>query len=341
MPLDPHLAAVLSRFATGEARRVESLGTAGGFSGARFWRITTDDETYCLRRWPPTHPSEKRLRFIHDVLRHLAGQGVDLTAAPLVDRQGHSFVRVGGALFELTRWMPGTADFHAHPSQARLASAMTTLAAVHNAAQTFPTPPPRRGPSPGIRQRRDRLEQLRAGLLPRVAAACDTQPLAPLRLRGRRLVELFPRAAPAVAQALDQAAALSVDLQPCLRDVWHDHVLFVGEAVSGLVDFGALRVDNPACDVARLVGSLVGDDATRWAAALASYQSLRQLSGQEQRLVRVFDQSGVLMAGFQWLEWICLDERDFQPLKRVYDRLDEILARLQQLAAECDPDHGI
>ncbi len=56
------------------------------------------------------------------------------------------------------------------------------------------------------------------------------------------------------------AVALKVPIQPCIGDIWHDHILFLGDGVSGLVDFGGMRADTVAGDIARLLGSLVADD---------------------------------------------------------------------------------
>ena len=59
---------------------------------------------------------------------------------------------------------------------------------------------------------------------------------------------------------LECACRESLPLSPAIRDIHHDHVLFSGDQVTGLVDFGILRIDTPLADMARLVGSLVADD---------------------------------------------------------------------------------
>ena len=58
---------------------IEPLGSAGGMSGAQFWRITAPRGTLCLRRWPIEHPSPERLQFIHAVLRHAAASGIAIS----------------------------------------------------------------------------------------------------------------------------------------------------------------------------------------------------------------------------------------------------------------------
>ena len=79
------------------------------------------------------------------------------------------------------------------------------------------------------------------------------------------------------------ARRMQVTAQPCIRDIWHDHVLYVGAEVSGFVDFGALRMDHVAADISRLVGSLVGDDPHRRAAALAAYAATSPLTDADHR----------------------------------------------------------
>jgi homoserine kinase type II len=121
-------------------------------------------------------------------------------------------------------------------------------------------------------------------------------------------------------------------LQPCLRDIWHAHVLFEGDRVTGLVDFGSMRPDNVATDIARLLGSMAVDNHDDWQLGLLAYQGVRRLGENELALVEMFDRTAVLMSGLQWLEWICLEQRDFSDPAAVLARVDECLARLQVLA---------
>ena len=131
---------------------------------------------------------------------------------------------------------------------------------------------------------------------------------------------------------LRTAQRLRVPVQPCLRDVWHDHVLFVDDSVSGIVDPAAARTDTVAADVSRLVGSLVGDDPRGWTVALATYQSVRRLSADELTLVGVLDRSGTLLSGMTWLARRYLANTTFAHPERVVARLERIVRRLDGLA---------
>ena len=158
------------------------------------------------------------------------------------------------------------------------------------------------------------------------------------RLGGRspvanRIMAAFERCAPCVAEGLRSAARTPVPLQPCLRDVWHDHVLFQGDKVTGMIDPSAARTDTVAADIARLAGSLIGDDRAAWDFALDAYRSVAPLSDTEARLVGVLDRSGVLLSGMIWLEraefW---QAQPSESQVRILNRVERIAQRAEQLS---------
>ena len=312
---------------------IEPLSETGGFSGARLWRLQTPRGALCLRRWPPGHPDQRRLEFIQAVLWHVDQEGFHAIPLPLETQHHHGFLLYAGHLWELTRWLPGIADYRQRPSAARLDGALAALARFHRAAATFPLPETGPTASPGVLERRHRLSELLSGRIEALRAASSNGAWPELAARGRDLVAMFTLAAPAVVSLLDEAARLSVKLQPCIRDVWHAHVLFEGDRVSGIVDFGSMRAENVAADVARLLGSLAGDDAEDWQCGLRAYQEIRPLNADELRLITAFDRSTVLMGGLQWLEWLTLEERVFADPAGVLDRVDEFVERLRCLTA--------
>ncbi len=153
----------------------------------------------------------------------------------------------------------------------------------------------------------------------------DLEPIA------RRVLQEFAKAAPRVLSRLETVSEIHSPVHPCIRDIWHDHVLFHQDQVTGIVDFGALRVDHAAVDIARLLGSLVVDDRESWRYGLTAYQRIRGLAPQELQLVEVADESNVLLSGMNWLRWIYVEGRQFTPRPVILQRLEGILARLQWL----------
>ena len=314
-----------------QPRRLDPLGSAGGFSGARFWRVESAAGQLCLRRWPVEHPTRDRLEQIHRILRHARSSGLQFLPAPFSDSRGHSIVAAEGHLWELAPWLPGRADFHQFPTSPRLRSAMAALARFHLVAAELPGAVGR-GVSTALGERQYLLQDLLRGGKQRIAAAVVPSVWPELTGRARRWLGYVPDLAPNLARQAEFLADEPRAVQPCIRDIWHDHVLFEGDEVSGIVDFGAMRQDHVAVDVARLVGSLVGDAADDRRQAFAAYQKLRPLTADEWQLVEVLDASAVLLSGLNWLNWIYIEGREFEDRKRVVARFDEILIRLGTLA---------
>ncbi len=294
-----------------------------------------------------------------------------------------TFVSQGGHLWELAPWLPGEADFRQNPSPVRLTAAMQALAQLHlSMAGDRPNPPSqgplKSGPSPGLRARLEQLRRLRFGAAVAIRAAISSTPLtsglspqacspgatgsasalAPqasgltppalastLLTSAHEILDHFERLAPDLERQLAASVAHPVSLQPALRDIHDEHVLFVGDVVSGIIDFGAMREETVAGDIARLLGSLIGgpakgpgsdsvlgDAANRpltWQAGLAAYEAVRPLSDTERELVPLFDQSGLLLGAMNWLEWLFVDGRQFADLARVHERILKLLVQLR------------
>jgi homoserine kinase type II len=317
--------------------RIHRLGSAGGFSGARFWRLETPRGMLCLRRWPgefPAYPSPEQLLFIHAVLEHVHRRGFTKIPVPIRTLNDQSFVSLAGHLWELTPWLPGSANYLPERNPRKLAAAMQALAEWHRAAVDFPPNDQSPAPSPGIEARLMQIDQLRSGGFDRLAhsvhrAHVSDHNSAELVRLARKLFALYPRVEASIRPKLTAAKSIRVPLKPCIRDVWHDHVLFDEDDVSGLIDFGALRVESVAGDVARLLDSMAGDDLAAWQAGLAAYGAIRPLSSDELFLVGAFDESLALLSGMNWLDWIFLSGRDFEGLAQVISRLRTVVDRLE------------
>lgn len=313
-------------------RTVQYLDGAGGFSGACFWRLESDAGPLCLRRWPLEYPAPDQLEFIQAVLWHVRQSGFELSPLPVETLRHGGYVRHAGHLWDLSPWMPGRADYERSPHPLKLVAAMAALADFHVAAEDFPLPHEPAVVAPGMMRRLTQLDKLNDGGLGEVAAAIRPQIWPDLAPRAQRLVAGARRVADDVQESVHRASRLLVPIQPCIRDIWHDHVLFTGREVTGLIDFGALQPDNVATDVARLLGSLAGDHAQQWQLGLEAYESIRPLSAEERELVLAYDRSGVLLSGLNWLRWIYVEERQFDHHDAILRRLDGFLQRLDHLA---------
>src|SRR5262249_33508471 len=146
---------------------------------------------------------------------------------------------------------------------------------------------PRTGPCPAVSRRLDGVHEwtclVRSGWTPALTAEAD-DPVLPW---AQRAWQLLPLRIEAVPEKLAPWVKLPVSLQPCLCDPWHDHILFEGDTLTGLIDYGSVKVDHVAVDLARLLGSLVGDHAEQRAVGLLAYALLRPLTAEEEALVHV------------------------------------------------------
>ena len=331
---------VLTRYAPRiRAEAVESLGNRGGFSGAAIWRVTTSQGEFALRRWPAVSLPRERILGLHRLLEHLQRDQLNFVAAPIAAVDGSTLITEGGYDWQLEPWKPGLADFHSNPSALRLSASMNALARWHlsaerhvpaaTAAQWFQRLAAEA--SPAVSERIGTIHQIQEPVLKKIATAITTVSPTAIADLSHRMLTLIQQGLTRVQRELLAVRDIKVRLQPCLRDVWHDHLLFSGNAVTGLIDPSACRRENVACDLSRLIGSLVADDRSRWSLALTEYQRYRGLSVSELTLIEALDHSGVLLSGWTWLQWIYVEQRSFPDLFAVQQRLSNIQRRLERL----------
>jgi Ser/Thr protein kinase RdoA (MazF antagonist) len=316
---------VLDRFPTLPWRAVQFLGARAGFSGAQVWRLETTSGDYCLKAWPADGMTVERLSSIHQAV--LAARAENLAYLPhVIATLGHStLIQHGGRLWDLSTWLRGAADFHERPSAARLQAACLALGQLHRTWQRGPT---RTGPCPGVRRRLDALQHwqdLRATGWQPVFATDD--PMQPWAERALSCVERDLRAAQTALTPWSDVALL---LHPCWCDPWHDHVLFTDDCVTGLIDYGSVKEDHVAVDLARLLGSLVGDDYSQWELGLAAYQTVRPLTDRERTLAPLLERTGLLVAATNWLRWLYHERRAYENPAAVANRLQNLVLRLEK-----------
>jgi Ser/Thr protein kinase RdoA (MazF antagonist) len=323
---------VLDRFGV-EVSAVRALGNHGGFSGARLWRLKTDAEELCLRAWPSGGMTADRLTGIHALLRQAAATGLDFIPQPYVTTTETSWVERAGRLWDVTKWLPGEAGFRDFSGK-RLTAACGALARLHRAWKPQ-TAVPR--PCPAILRRlnvaKSWCELVESGWQPDYEARARFAPrsrvaeLAQWSRRGWR--EVVSRIQKLIIE-LSPWAEVLVDVQPCLCDAREEHFLFTRDRVTGIVDFGSVKMDNVAVDLARMLGHSVRVDRFGLYPFLDRYSAIRKLSNTERALVPLLDRSGALLGLTNWLRWIYLDQRTFEDLDLVTRRIEVFVRRIEQ-----------
>jgi Ser/Thr protein kinase RdoA (MazF antagonist) len=236
---------------------------------------------------------------------------------------GRTVVPHLGRFWELQEWMPGRADFYQLPSKLRLENACIALARLHLLWSQLTA---EKGPCPAVARRLDGL-----CLWSDFASACrrlvTNETLRPYVERAKRVLVRWLSQIPTW---LDPWTHPLFFLHPCLCDVWHDHVLYEQDRVSGLIDYGAVKVDHASVDLARLLGSLVEDDVDAWRTGLAAYRTVRPLSEREEQLARVLDVTGTVLGVANWLRRMASEKWAQEEEVRVAHRLETLVARMER-----------
>lgn len=323
MHLDDALARLaLAQFNLGPGQRtLQALGGHGGFSGARLWRCQTSTGDFCLRAWPLTTTTE-RLNTIHILMENAVARRLSFVPELIATHDLRTWLPFGGRLWEVARWLPGQADFHANPTPARLEAACRALARLHLAWPARASP---RGPCPAVLRRQETAQRwqslLETGWLP-------VFEMGTLGQVSRRAWDLVKCWLPRVADWLLSGAG-DYPQRWCLCDVWHDHLLFEEDRLTGLVDYGEVKFDHVAVDLARMLGSLIGDDEERWQQGVQAYRRVTPLRDEEVELARVLDRTGVILGATNWLRWLYHDGRHFDDLDAVTRRVTALVERME------------
>src|SRR5262245_12154672 len=276
---------------------VESHHRHQGFSGARLWRCLPPGVCYGLRVWPPGMDVD-RLSWVHRLMKTAREDGLDFVPEVFATRTGVTCFIHENRVWDLTTWMPGRADGSGPSPRAHVEAACAGLARVHQSWHRLGV---ECGPCPAIDRRLRTWQQWRELLAAGWRPSCVVENHPPLTRQARRAWDLLGLWMPRVPGWLAPFRTLEFALQPCLCDVWQEHLLFTGDRLTGLIDYGAVKIDQVAVDLARLLGSAVGDDESNRATGREAYRRVRPLPEQEEALAYALDLSGAVLGMSNWL----------------------------------------
>lgn len=326
-----------------------------GFSGSPL--AVVDDPSsqrpWVVKRFAQRTPVTRAVS-IHAVMRFARDAGIGTvpslkTAADSLHRRALTVVAAHDGLWEAAEYRLGRpVDI---PSPHHGAAAGMMLSEVHRALEPCTTVDERpvvaagrgnRVVAPVLRERLARLRSLAA------------RPWSMRADQGRRSADLDEEASAvatlilAIVTEVEKAGMRSRDrlasieprpsrVQWVLRDMRAEHLLFDGDAVSGIVDWHAAGVDNPIADLARLLGDWsLADEAVDpsherdwWQACLDAYDGL---DGSDRELVRLAHEMGLFGALDNWFTWVIEERRHFPDWRAVARRVSAIGRRLLQLS---------
>ena len=285
-------------------------------------------QTLCLKAWPIDFQDSNRLNRLHGAMRSAFENGLKFVPIVFWKPNQQTCHYCCGRFWDLTAWMSGLADFRVNPSMPRLQAACRALAQLHEtwSNESIVAIPPsvlRR-----LESTRQWEEAIRADWRPQIAA----DELDPVTRIARRIWPLLPPFMPEIQKRLECWTGPR-NLQPCVCDIWHDHVLFTGDEVTGIIDYGSMRIDTPATDLARMLGSLVGDDLKMWNAGFAAYREVRLLDQADATLARVLDWTGVVLGAANWLHRLYVEKRTYQDRYLVANRMQALVERMEHFAS--------
>ncbi|MAT09598.1 MAG: hypothetical protein CMM02_01200 [Rhodopirellula sp.] len=292
-----------------------------GFSGSSIWKVAWDSQDYCLKQWPKDKPSVRTRQLISRVIPEMQRQGLPI-AVPQETNTGRRFLLFENRFWDLSPWVAGAPVKDRILTETQLQSAMQWLAKYHNLSSSLIS---EKGRSTALAYRLKLSRQLVEGQLDRLSD-CEIIGL------DAGLAHLFISYArqklPRLLQELEHYAHLEMMVLPALSDIWSDHVFFEGGKVSGVIDFGALKMDSACLDLSRFLGSYRGHSDSVKAQGLEYYQRERALDRNGVELVELFDRAYVVLAGVQWLIWLGLEQRVFKQMEIVNRHLHGIAQRI-------------
>lgn len=351
--------------------RVAPVG--GGLSGALVFHAVADGAgagegdaggEWAVRGWPHSS-SLQRVAEVHCVVG-LARQAGCQVVPKIEPSNQFAFggerstqVVTEGRVWECCEWKPGRPPEAGDDLVGVLGEAAAGVASFHRAVAGLAA---HRGPVPAVLDRLQRLAYLdpilrSMTLRPRLLSPSPHLPSDSSPRHGDSwtaveraldcLRHVWSDQRQRAVRLLEPWARRPLRQQYVLRDIHLENALFVDRRLSGIVDYDAVRIDSPAIDLARLVGSAVllwpsvpsatsaaMPWATLWAETLASYRAVWPLSAEEEQLARLLAEVSPPIVLANWVVWVVHEGRTFPGPATAVDRRIEGWTRMVRQQSE-------
>ncbi|MCU0719184.1 MAG: aminoglycoside phosphotransferase family protein [Pirellula sp.] len=271
--------AIRSRFYC-EAEHIVQLG--GGFSGTPIIQFSIESQRWVARGWPRSPESQTKIDNWGKIARHLEERASELKPwfefSPIprpvpwnasIDNTPLA-LQIGENLWTLARWVPGEPLKANDVTYEFLRGYVEQLAVLHRLIRETQHSP---ALSSGLIERRNLLVDIQRELS-EIAHECSHHPLrnelAPFLIKCTERSRIW-------LPTIDSLANRAGESHWILRDLWRDNLLVDSDKRwIHTVDVGASRIDWPAFDFIRMVGSLLepSDELevrSRWQQLLDTY----------------------------------------------------------------------
>lgn len=289
--------------AISQAQQIQQINS--GLSNSPVWRVRSEHQNYCLKAWGQS-VQPNRLRAVQSWVNFL-GESIEFVPRIIAADCGDPFMSCGDSLWELTTWLPG----HSLGSESITielgTAAIEAVAQVHECSKRFQI---QCDTSQAVLTRIDLLRQALGQYDIWLATVVKNPGLAPSCLElAKQTMAMLSFDGPQLLRRLQQFLN-PVQQYWVVRDLHADHILFADQKITGLIDFGAARIDEPLIDIVRLLGSWLPKNAHCRHQLADDY--CRQM-GMDFNLARfqVLDQTSTLLSSVQWFKWLAIQRLEF------------------------------
>jgi aminoglycoside phosphotransferase (APT) family kinase protein len=236
----------------------------------------------------------------------------------MISTNGTTITHTSPYEVELSTWQPGQAETQTACSPERLRAAVQAVAQVHAVWRAGTMT---KGVCFGAQHQHQRLAEWTSAELALLRASLQGSPS--VYSSG---AYLFADQREHAMKQLTPWLCRKVMLHQCLGDIWSAHVLFTGDEVTGLIDYGGMRLDHPAQDLARLLGSMCPGDAQLRQIGLDAYHGQAEMKD----LAVVMEKTGAIVGIGNWLRWLLLEKRKFADQSLAEKRFTQLVQQLRR-----------
>lgn len=302
-----------------------------GLSKAIVYRIETLAGRYAMKRWPVTMQRD-RVQEIHRFQDHLAQAEKSVTPSLVKWSNGDTLLEADGVCWEIADWKLGSPIRNlGEANDEQIRQCADALASLHLQSERYATQEAMI--SPGIKQRCDGMLSAIQPPTDKRRKFLDSISAHNKYLAASVLHDIYLRAMCIIPSVLEPVQRLSATPVKCfwiMRDVWRQNILYRENRLSGILDFGASRIDWPGLDLVRAFGTLMFESDPRWSIAISHYLDRRSDDSLAFVDIRAIHRASVALSALQWLDWFAEGQFDWtNRSSQVWNRVVELQQQLE------------